>query len=231
MVQIEPKIKVSDGDSEGTESNHPCSLCRRRTRHIVLSDVKLSGTEESDDTFIYGWTNNYKIIQCKGCLSVQFMLEHSNSEDIMHFQGLQGWEEDYVVTCDYFPDNENRREEIDHVQLLPQNVERIYSETLRGLNANLPILVGVGIRALIETICNDKNAQGKFIIDKINDLVKQGVLTQDGADILHKLRILGNKSAHEVVPHKKLTLSIAFDVVEHLLKGVYIIPHLAGKLK
>ncbi|WP_347332111.1 DUF4145 domain-containing protein [Marinimicrobium locisalis] len=231
MLKIDPKIEVLKGDSEGDEGNHPCSLCRRKTRHLVLSDFKLSGTEETDDTFIYGWTNNYRIIQCQGCLSVQFFLEHTNSEEVMHIQGPHGYEEDYAVTFSYFPDDEDSREELDQVHLLPDSVERIYSETLRALNSNLAVLVGVGIRAFIETICNDKSANGNKLYEKISDLVNQGVLTQDGADILHKLRVLGNESAHEVKPNQKLTLVLAFDVVEHLLKGVYILPHLARKIK
>jgi hypothetical protein len=56
-----------------------------------------------------------------------------------------------------------------------------------------------------------------------------GVLTQDGADILHKLRTLGNDAAHEVKPHSLQELGLAFDVVDHLLLGVYILPDHAKK--
>ena len=82
----------------------------------------------------------------------------------------------------------------------------------------------MGIRALVETICKDKQAKGKDLFNKINDLVTIGVLTSDGATILHKIRTLGNDAAHEVKPHKFEQLSLAMDVCEHLLQGVYILP-------
>jgi hypothetical protein len=50
------------------------------------------------------------------------------------------------------------------------------------------------------------------------------MITQDAADILHKLRILGNLAAHEVEPHNKEQLPLAMDAVEHLLEGSYIFP-------
>jgi hypothetical protein len=61
-------------------------------------------------------------------------------------------------------------------------------------------------------------------MEQIDDLTKQGVLTTDGAAILHKLRTLGNTAAHEVKPHTQKQLGLALDVVEHLLMGVYVLP-------
>ncbi|WP_305800612.1 hypothetical protein, partial [Thiolapillus sp.] len=39
-----------------------------------------------------------------------------------------------------------------------------------------------------------------------------------------ELRTLGNEAAHEVKPHNNATLTLALDVIDHLLKGVYILP-------
>lgn len=118
---------------------------------------------------------------------------------------------------------------MDDDYLLPTNLQRIYSETLRSLNSGLNVLAGIGVRAIVETICKDKSASGRDLFAKINDLVTQGVLTQDGADILHKLRTLGNEAAHEVKPHSNTQLGLALDVIDHLLQGVYILPHHASK--
>jgi hypothetical protein len=43
-------------------------------------------------------------------------------------------------------------------------------------------------------------------------------------------RIMGNVAAHEVKPHKENELNTAFDVVEHLLVGVYLLPAKAAIL-
>lgn len=108
-------------------------------------------------------------------------------------------------------------------------MEGIYLETIKALNSSQSILTGIGIRAIIETICKDKNANGGDLLNKIDDLVTQGVLTKEGAAILHKLRILGNKAAHEVRPHDDVQLGLALDVIDHLLLGVYVLPHHASK--
>ncbi len=93
------------------------------------------------------------------------------------------------------------------------------------------ILAGIGIRALVESVCKDKNAVGNDLEKRINDLVLKGILTKDEAGILHKTRLLGNRSAHEVAEPTYEELEIAMDIVENLLRNVYIIPERAKKLK
>lgn len=129
-----------------------------------------------------------------------------------------------------YPSRLEGRHKLDKSDLLPKEIIRIYNETHAALCNNLSVLAGIGIRALIETICKEKSAQGSNLEKKIDSLVTMGVLTPDGAEILHSLRILGNEAAHEVKPHTEITLGIAMDVVEHLLKGVYILPAVASKL-
>ncbi|WP_293886038.1 DUF4145 domain-containing protein [Thiolapillus sp.] len=100
----------------------------------------------------------------------------------------------------------------------------IRGRAIKSINCGQAVLTGMGIRAIVETVCKNKNANGKDLCEKINDLVIQGVLTKKDADILHKLRTLGNEAAHEVKPHNNATLALALDVIDHLIKGVYILP-------
>jgi hypothetical protein len=55
-------------------------------------------------------------------------------------------------------------------------------------------------------------------------------VTKDGADILHRIRGMGNQAAHEQKAHTEAQLVAAFEVVEHMLKGVSIIPSHASSL-
>lgn len=91
----------------------------------------------------------------------------------------------------------------------------------------LPVLAGVGIRALVESVCNEKKASGSNLAQRIDSLVPLGILTRDAAKTLHSLRILGNRAAHEVKPHSIAKLRIALDIAENLLTNVYVIPHQA----
>ncbi|AYL84168.1 DUF4145 domain-containing protein [Pseudomonas syringae pv. actinidiae str. Shaanxi_M228] len=72
------------------------------------------------------------------------------------------------------------------------------------MNGEQPILAGLAVRILIEMICKNQSAGGKNLFAKIDDLKSKGVLTTSGAEILHKLRSMGNDSAHEA----KLTLPL-----------------------
>jgi hypothetical protein len=87
----------------------------------------------------------------------------------------------------------------------------------------LPILTGIGIRAIVETVCNDRGATGANLLQKINSLVTLKLITQREATVLHDLRFMGNEAAHKVKGHKSGELNLAFDVVEHLLNTVYLL--------
>lgn len=219
------KIKTEKDKNIGEIINAFCGTCKRNTRQKILSDIEVSGLEETEDTFIYGWNDQHQIIQCQGCESILFRKTHMNSEDMDHFQGSDGWEAEYMLFEDYYPRSELNRTSIGDYHILPDNLQRIYKEAITALNNNSPVLTAIGIRAIIETVCKDKNTSGRDLYSRINDLVVQGVLTKDGSDILHKLRGLGNEAAHEVKPHSNAQLGLAFDVIEHLLQGVYILPH------
>jgi len=204
-----------------------CGECKRKTNHVVLVSADLSGTDELGHEYEVHWSSNHQIIQCQGCDTISFRKANQNSQDSPIQIGPDEWEED--IYEELYPNRNEGRVPIKDVHLLPTDIERIYAETLKAMNGDQPVLSGIGIRALIETTSKERNANGKDLMEKINDLVTQGVLTKDGADILHKLRVLGNKAAHEVKPHSTDQLSLAMDVIEHLLQGVYILPYHAKR--
>ena len=166
-------------------------------------------------------------MQCLGCRKLSFRKEQTNSEDSVEDEGGETL---YVLHEELYPSRVAGRHELSDAKFLPFPILQIYQETYYAICNKQPILAGIGIRTLVEAVCKEKAAQGKNLEDKIDSLVKIGVLTSDGADILHSLRILGNLAAHEIRPHSEKTLSVAMDVVEHLLRGVYILPKVAANL-
>jgi hypothetical protein len=119
---------------------------------------------------------------------------------------------------------------LDHSYLLPYRINKVYEETRTALGNDQPVLAGIGIRAIVETVCIDKSAVGEDLKEKIDDLATKGVVTPEGAKFLHSLRFMGNEAAHEVRAHPEDDLMTALHVVEYLLKGAYILPRLAEKL-
>lgn len=194
----------------------PCIECRQKTNHRLRASLDCHGGNNYTDFWI-----DYQLAQCLGCDTVTFVTTSSHSEDWDHD------EDGNVVipsSTTYYPSRSAGRSEIDDHFMLPIQIQRIYSETVKALNNDQPILTGIGVRALIETICKEKSAVGKDLQKRIDWLVSEKILTQNDADVLHKIRTLGNSAAHEATPHSADQLTLALDICEHLMKGVYLIP-------
>lgn len=207
--------------SVGSEMQIPCIKCSGRTIHEVVASVDRSGDEP--DRHLY-WYHKCQIIMCKGCKTLSYREISYTNEDYVQV-GEDKWE--LQASEKLFPSRiEDRKDLGENVFYLPSDLRRIYKETAEALINDLPILAAIGLRAIVETVCKEKNASGNDLNQKINDLALKHILTPSSAEILHKVRSLGNKAAHEVQPHTLKQLSLAMGVVEHLLKDVYILPKL-----
>lgn len=202
-----------------------CSECDGQTCHKVL--VSANTSERLDIDFDIQELYQYEVVQCQGCRTISFLKKWQNTEDFHNDEAGNIELDDHE---EVYPGRVAGRHKLRSSFYLPSQIISIYNETHSALCNKLYVLAGVGIRALIEVVCKDKSANGSNLENKIDNLVSMGVLTKDGAEILHSLRIMGNKAAHEVKPHSEEDLNTAFDVVEHLLEGVYLLPKKAKKL-
>ncbi|MCI0580514.1 MAG: DUF4145 domain-containing protein [Chloroflexi bacterium] len=210
----------------------PCSQCATQTVHKVImsaeSEDRLDRTyeeeEDEEDQWYVRW-DRYEIVECQGCKLLAVRRETMDED---------GWpgSDDSITTRSegLYPSRIAGRRQLPYIDLTPQKISEIYKETHAALSHNMLVLAGIGIRAMVETVCKDKGAKGRSLATKIDNLVQQGVLTGQGAEILHSLRLMGNKAAHEVTPHSRGDLAIAFDVIENLLNSVYILPFFAARL-
>lgn len=220
MGNIERKFQL--------ESNIPgkhkftCKECSKETTHSIVAAYKENGSQDCRGGNSYDWSTVNQIIQCQGCEAVSFRVSSSNSEDYEHDHDDGSIY--YNETVKFYPGRSVGLKEIDSY-LLPLNVQEIYQETISAIENEQNILAGIGIRALIETICKDLSAEGRDLYQKINALHEKSIVTKEGVDTLHKLRVLGNDAAHEVKKHNHQQLSLAIQIIEHMLDGTYIIPH------
>jgi Domain of unknown function (DUF4145) len=209
--------------TQGKEIDVACSKCAGRTTHQVILSLDQYGEDTSYDI---SWWHHYQIVRCGGCKTVSFREMSSNSEEVYQVSEDE-WEHAEHERL-YPPRVEGRKDLGDDVAYLPVEIQRIYSETIQALSGDSPVLAGMGLRALVETVCKERKAKGRDLQKKIDDLETQRVLTPGGAKILHKIRTLGNAAAHEVKPHTVKQLALAMEIVEHLLRDVYI-PRLGRK--
>jgi hypothetical protein len=202
----------------------PCAgSCHGLTRHQVLAEVgyRSSTPPDPEDGYHLWRSVDCLIVNCLGCNTPSFCQETRDSEVLLA--------EDTPARQIYPPRIEGRPQ-MDSWYVLPMQVRAIYQETHAAICMPLPVLASIGLRAIVETVCRDKCAPGGNLQQRIDGLVKINLITDDGAKILHSLRVMGNGAAHEVKPHKADELGAAMEVVEHLLQGVYILPELVKKL-
>lgn len=204
----------------------PCRMCDLKSNHIVLKSVEDHWSEDKYE--IQGW-EKIEIVKCQGCDQLSVRSTSSHSED--YFSDDVTGELIYPEHEQLYPNRIEGRKHLNDVHYLPFGIQSIYTETHGALCSKFKILAGAGIRAIIESICNEENAQGINLEKKIDDLSTKGTLTQQEAETLHSTRILGNRAVHEIVAPTNEELDVAMDIVENLIKTVYIIPKKAQKLK
>ena len=111
----------------------------------------------------------------------------------------------------------------------PYGVQKAYEAALKAriIDANAyAILLG----RLLETICEDREATGGNLIDKLKFLAHKGEIPDKLVDVAHNLRKLRNVGTHEVsrgLTHKEIP--ILDDLIRAILEYIYIAPHLAQR--
>ncbi len=205
-------------------SQAPCGECDRETRHRILARTDTHW--QSADLHISTWME-YKIIQCQGCLTISFCEISRCTEDADYDVDGNGY---FIPNTKYFPNRITGRPVMQGVHHLPHGVYVIYQESHASLCAELPIMAGFGIRAIVESVCIDKCMEGRNLEKKIDSLQADGLITSSGSKILHNLRFMGNAAVHEMRSHSLKELNAAFDVAEYLLQGVYVLPTKAENL-
>lgn len=206
--------------AEAQELWLPCKNCDGTTAHVVLAEIKDDRSNPDVSVWYY-----FQIVRCGGCKETSFRQNWQSSEDVTH----DPYTGDFICDDheDLYPSRIAGRKELKDIDKLPSKIHGLYRETHHALCHRLRVLAGIGIRGLVDAVCKEKKAAGRDLEQKIDDMAKQGWLPKEGAELLHGTRLLGNVAAHEAEPVSESELDAAMDVVEHLLKGVYIIPEKA----
>lgn len=199
-----------------------CETCLGATRHRLLHSINEAIWDGPD--YRIG-TVTWSIVRCEGCETYSFLSINEEMYGSDH-EGKSLLDVKKVL----YPRRAIGRPPLSHTSHLPKQVKLMYTQTREAICNDMNVLAGIGLRALVETVCKERNAQGSNLKDRIDSLVKIGDLTLAGANILHSLRTMGNAAAHEVIAHSSQDLATAFEVVEHLLMGIYILPAKASKL-
>ncbi len=197
-----------------------CPICKQRTNHKSIHKKEI-GNNANDDFY---WSASYEIVECAGCENIQFRKAYhdENMEDYHTTpdggEAVRSYEE---IVC--YPFSLENHNELSYLYGLPAKIRAIYQETLEAFKVKSYILTGAGFRAVIEAVCIDKNIKGKDLQQKINNLLKEKLITEKESKRLHSIRFLGNDSIHEMLKPEPRKLYIVLEIIEHLLNNIYLI--------
>ena len=110
------------------------------------------------------------------------------------------------------------------IEDLPENVKKAYEAALKVRNIE-PNAFAVLIGRTLEIICKDRNAKGKTLYERLNDLSERNEIPGRLAEMAQGLRSLRNIGAHadlgEVV---QSDVPILIDFCEAILEYIYRAP-------
>lgn len=192
-----------------------CGSCDRDTNHEILFAVH-------DDEYEPRLARIYQIVECGGCKTKSFrkvVVDYENAYQVDHDE----WEVSKDVAS--YPAVLKGYQALPGLYRVPRSVREIYRQSIDAIKHEADVLAGIGLRATIESICNERGLSGKNLEARIDKLAKLGLISQNDADRLHAIRFLGNDAAHQIQATELEGLLVALRIVDHLLVSVYILDH------
>lgn len=210
--------------------NTHCNDCSRTTNHNVLFYKRVTTV---DDLFrknspFYKSHKDYMTVQCCGCNELSFLIRHLDSSTSGIYNGSDYFDEN-------FPSNEFDLDAAvlteEELEVLPKIIQQLYVEVEGAFLEESEILAGVGLRMLVEAICLEQKIPGSNLATQIPNLHTAGLISANEIPILDKLRKIGNISVHEIKGFSIDKLQYALDIINHVLKSIYVLPKINKRLK
>ncbi len=178
-----------------------CQHCGNENRMDLVCENRIDKENDNWDYF-----NLIKVYRCSVCLKATITELDYFSEDY-NFG-------DTVPENIIFPPNELSDEKV-----VPKVIIQAFKSSQRVRPIDKSIFL-MSIRRTLELICNDNEASGRTLENKIQDLADKGILPESLRSASDFTRILGNRGAHS-------TDTVSEDVSIHLLTFVkYIIEYI-----
>lgn len=228
LEKLKRKIIKKEKSIEGQTVVCYCNICKTHLMHTIISSIDDKGYDEKSGA---NWFDKYQIIRCNNCRRISFRID--------------GWFSEYAASPDedgtyerLYPESTENKIEIRDYHELPYSLDDIYEEVIESYNNKNYILCAVGVRAILEGICSDKNIVKGTVINengkakvknnlegKIYGLCENGIISKIQQEALHQLRFLGNDAAHELSKPSVIDIKTAIDIIEHILEDIYELPY------
>jgi Domain of unknown function (DUF4145) len=117
-----------------------------------------------------------------------------------------------------------------HVEFkLPEIVRDSYEEAVRCENAKSFIATAVMVRRALEAVCKEYDPKSKSIYAALQNMLKNGVISEELMEWATELRVIGNRGAHAT--SEKITRTEAKEALDFLQAILEIFYDLRPKFK
>lgn len=123
------------------------------------------------------------------------------------------------------------RQKPDWFEKLDSEYQALLNEIYMAFAMDIQALTAMGLRTVIDMVCNKLVGDLGRFDKKLEALLEKGVINNNEREILTIAIDAGSASAHRGHTPKKEDLNTLLDIVEHLLKGVYVLRPASEKLK
>ncbi len=114
---------------------------------------------------------------------------------------------------------------------LNSTIQLLMEEVYYGLHKEMKALPSMGLRAVIDVVCNDLVGDIGDFARKLSQLEKEKHITPKNKEILENVLEVGHASAHRGYLPELEDLRSVLDIVNHLLKEVYVLGIESKRLK
>jgi hypothetical protein len=202
-----------------------CNTCKVETKHELNTIHKRHWDEYPLDKDEYSqpsyWEEyQFRLWVCRGCDTA--VLEEAFTSIGMGGPNEQKW------ASSFYPKRAFRALPQKRFIRLDEKLSNIHREVIDSFNDGMPILCAIGLRALLEGICAEKEIEGRNLQQKIDNL--DTILPANIVTSLHGFRFMGNLAAHELEASGENELKLAIEVIEDLLNFLYELDYKAQKL-
>ena len=134
-----------------------------------------------------------------------------------------------VTEIQSVPESGHRRFEVDH---LPDDVARFFADAVRVLDAGVPDAAAVQLRRTLEAAAAHKGIRNRTLVQSVQEMISEGLVTKDFGDVLTHVRKLGNLGAHysdDVLSEAEVQRALRFTT--QFLRNVFEVPGELEELK
>lgn len=107
---------------------------------------------------------------------------------------------------------------------VPSNIVKAF-ESAKKVQKIDSAICALSLRRVLELICLDKKAQGKTLVQMVEDLVQKNILPSTFDEACKIVRLMGNEGAHsDALSITKTELTTLTEFIEAIINYLYIIP-------